>query len=308
MTRNKSSGYLIGGVLISILGAICFSTKAVIVKLAYLDYPVDAITLLAIRMIFSLPFFLISAMVTSNKKENIKFTKRQWIDIAILGCFGYYISSLLDFQGLKYVSAGIERLILFIYPTFVLLISAFWMNRKVRSIEWLAVMITYAGLCVAFIGEVQVQSGEDFYFGSMLILICAVTYAIYIAGSGALIPAVGAIKFNSYAMSFAAAAVLIHFMLTSTQSVIGLPFGVYAYGFLMAILSTVVPSYLVSISIKRLGANTTAVIASIGPVSTILQAAFLLGESVSVLEIAGTGFIILGILVISWKRTEIGNT
>jgi drug/metabolite transporter (DMT)-like permease len=308
MTRNKSSGYLIGGVLISILGAICFSTKAVIVKLAYIDYPVDAITLLAIRMIFSLPFFLISAMVTSNKKENIKFTKRQWIDIAILGCFGYYISSLLDFQGLKYVSAGIERLILFIYPTFVLLISAFWMNRKVRSIEWLAVMITYAGLCVAFIGEVQVQSGEDFYFGSMLILICAVTYAIYIAGSGALIPAVGAIKFNSYAMSFAAAAVLIHFMLTSTQSVIGLPFGVYAYGFLMAILSTVVPSYLVSISIKRLGANTTAVIASIGPVSTILQAAFLLGESVSVLEIAGTGFIILGILVISWKRTEIGNT
>jgi len=308
MTRNKSSGYLIGGVLISILGAICFSTKAVIVKLAYLEYPVDAITLLAIRMIFSLPFFLISAMVTSNKKENVKFTKRQWIDIAILGCFGYYISSLLDFQGLKYVSAGIERLILFIYPTFVLLISAFWMNRKVRSIEWLAVMITYAGLCVAFIGEVQVQSGEDFYFGSMLILICAVTYAIYIAGSGALIPAVGAIKFNSYAMSFAAAAVLIHFMLTSTQSVIGLPFGVYAYGFLMAILSTVVPSYLVSISIKRLGANTTAVIASIGPVSTILQAAFLLGESVSVLEIAGTGFIILGILVISWKRTEIGNT
>lgn len=308
MTRTKSSGYLIGGVLISILGAICFSTKAVIVKLAYLEYPVDAITLLAIRMIFSLPFFLISAMVTSNKKENVQFTKRQWIDIAILGCFGYYISSLLDFQGLKYVSAGIERLILFIYPTFVLLISAFWMKRKVRSIEWLAVMITYAGLCVAFIGEVQVQSGEDFYFGSMLILICAVTYAIYIAGSGALIPAVGAIKFNSYAMSFAAAAVLIHFMLTSTQSVIGLPFGVYAYGFLMAILSTVVPSYLVSISIKRLGANTTAVIASIGPVSTILQAALLLGESVSVLEIAGTGFIILGILVISWKRTEIGNT
>lgn len=130
MTRNKSSGYLIGGVLISILGAICFSTKAVIVKLAYIDYPVDAITLLAIRMIFSLPFFLISAMVTSNKKENIKFTKRQWIDIAILGCFGYYISSLLDFQGLKYVSAGIERLILFIYPTFVLLISAFWIEPQ----------------------------------------------------------------------------------------------------------------------------------------------------------------------------------
>lgn len=305
MINRKSSGYIVGGILISILGAICFSTKAVIVKLAYLDYPVEAITLLAIRMLFSLPFFLVSAMITSKKKENVRFTKRQWIDIAILGCFGYYASSLLDFEGLKYVSAGIERLILFIYPTFVLLISAVWMKRKVRTIEWVAVLITYAGLLIAFVGEVRFQGGDDFYFGSMLILICAVTYAIYIAGSGALIPSVGAIKFNSYAMSFAAAAVLIHFMLTSSQSVLGLPFSIYAYGFLMAILSTVIPSYLVSISIKRLGANTTAVIASIGPVSTILQAALLLGESVSALEIAGTGFIILGILVISWKREQL---
>ncbi len=308
MSQRKSSGYIVGGVLISILGAICFSTKAVVVKLAYLEYPVDAITLLAIRMLFSLPFFLISAMVTSNKKENVKFTTRQWIDIAILGCFGYYISSLLDFEGLKFVSAGIERLILFIYPTFVLLISSIWLKRKVRTIEWVAVAITYVGLMIAFAGEAQFQDSPDFYFGSMLIFICAITYAIYIAGSGAMIPAVGAIKFNSYAMSFAAAAVLTHFMITSTQSVIGLPFGVYMYGFVMAIVSTVIPSYLVSISIKRLGANTTAVIASIGPVSTILQAALLLGESVSALEIAGTGFILLGILVISWKRGEIGNT
>lgn len=303
--KQKSSGYIVGGVLISMLGAICFSTKAIIVKLAYLDYPVDAITLLAIRMIFSLPFFLVSAMLTSNQKENIRFTSRQWVDIAILGCFGYYISSLLDFQGLKYVSAGIERLILFVYPTFVLLINAVWMKRKVRTIEWIAVLITYAGLLFAFAGEASVQDDSSFHFGSMLILICALTYAIYIAGSGALIPAVGAIKFNSYAMSFAAAAVLIHFMLTSTQSLLGLPFSVYAYGFLMAVLSTVIPSYLVSISIKRLGANTTAIVASIGPVSTILQAALLLGESVSALEIAGTGFILLGILVISWKRENL---
>lgn len=305
MSQHKSSGYIIGGVLISMLGAICFSTKAVVVKLAYQEYPVDAITLLTIRMLFSLPFFLISAAVTSNKKENVKFTTRQWIDIAILGAFGYYISSLLDFQGLKYVSAGIERLILFVYPTFVLVISALWLKRKVRRIEWIAVIITYVGLFVAFIGEARFQDSSDFYFGSSLILTCAVTYAIYIAGSGAMIPAVGAIKFNSYAMSFAAAAVLLHFMFTSTQSVIGLPFSVYVYGFIMAIVSTVIPSYLVSVSIKRLGANTTAVIASIGPVSTILQAALLLGESVSVMEIAGTVFILLGILVISWKRAEI---
>lgn len=307
MSKTKSSGYILGGVLISMLGAICFSTKAVVVKLAYLEYPVDAITLLAIRMLFSLPFFLASAFITSSKKENVKFTRRQWTQIALLGCFGYYISSLLDFEGLKFVSAGIERLILFVYPTFVLLISVFWLKRKVRPIEWIAVLITYGGLVIAFIGEARFQGSDDFYIGSILILICAFTYAIYIAGSGLMIPAVGAIKFNSYAMSFAAGAVLIHFIITSTQSVIGLPFSIYVYGFVMAVVSTVIPSYLVSISIKRLGANTTAIIASIGPVSTILQASLLLGESVSALEIAGTGFILLGILVISWKRVEIAR-
>ena len=307
MSESKSKGYVIGGIVVSMLGAICFSTKAIVVKLAYLEFPVDAITLLAIRMLFSLPFFLISAAVTSNKKENVKFTSKQWVQIAVLGCFGYYISSLLDFEGLKFVSAGIERLILFIYPTFVLLISVVWLKRKVRPVEWIAVAITYAGLFVAFIGEARFQDGPDFYLGSVLILICAFTYAIYIAGSGTMIPQVGAIKFNSYAMSFAAAAVLTHFMITSSQSVFGMPLMVYVYGFVMAILSTVIPSYLVSISIKRLGANTTSIIASIGPVSTILQASLLLGESVSVLEIAGTGFILFGILVISWKRSDISS-
>ncbi|HMJ69468.1 MAG TPA: DMT family transporter [Cyclobacteriaceae bacterium] len=305
MNGPRSSGYILAGVLISILGAVCFSTKAVVVKLAYLAYPVDAITLLAIRMLFSLPFFLVSAMLTSNKKDNVKFTSKQWLQIAVLGSFGYYISSLLDFEGLKHVSAGIERLILFIYPTFVLLISSVWLKRKVRKIEWIAVTITYAGLVVAFAGEATVLGGPDFYLGSALVLICAVTYAIYVAGSGSLIPVVGAVKFNSYAMSFAAISVLIHFMLKGTQSVLGLPFSIYAYGFFMAIVSTVIPSYLVSISIKRLGANTTAIISSIGPVSTILQAYWLLGDSVSVMEIAGTGFILLGILVISWKRAEL---
>jgi drug/metabolite transporter (DMT)-like permease len=303
---RPGSGYILAGIVISLLGAICFSTKAIVVKLAYLEYPVDAITLLAIRMLFSLPFFLVSAMFTSSKKDNIRFTSKQWLQIALLGCFGYYVSSLLDFEGLKFVSAGIERLILFIYPTFVLLISAVWMKRKVRKVEWIAVVITYIGLFVAFASEATVQQGSNFYLGSALILICAVTYAIYIAGSGSLIPAVGAMKFNSYAMSFAAAAVLIHFILKGTQSVVGLPLSIYAYGFFMAVVSTVIPSYLVSISIKRLGANTTAIVASIGPVSTILQAYWLLGEPVSAMEIAGTGFILLGILLISWKRTELG--
>lgn len=302
---SKNSGYWVAGVFISLVGAICFSTKAIFVKLAYRDSDVDAITLLALRMLFSLPFFVVSAWFYSRKTDNVRFTSKQWMAVAFVGVLGYYVSSLLDFWGLKYVSAGIERLVLFAYPTFVLLLSALWLRQKVTGIQWLAVAITYFGLVIAFISESQIQISGDFYFGSLLILACAFTYASYIVGSGKLIPMVGAMKFNSYAMSFAAAAVLVHFFLFGQHSLFNLPMIVYVYSFLMAIVSTVIPSYLVSASIKRLGANNTAIIASIGPVSTIVQAYYLLGETISLLQALGTILILMGILLITWRRNPV---
>ena len=155
----------------------------------------------------------------------------------------------------------------------------------------------------------NIREGENqFYFGSVCILLCALTYAIYIAASGKLIPSIGSIKFNSYAMSFASVAVLIHFFVTTNHSLFGLPMLVYVYAFLMAVISTVVPSYLVAISINRLGANNTAIMASIGPVSTIMQASYFLDEKISALQWLGTLFIIAGILMISWKANIERNT
>jgi len=304
MAARKDSAYWIVGIIMGVMGAVCFSTKAIFVKLEYRDSNVDAITLLAIRMLFSLPFFAFSAWVYSRKESNVKFTPREWVYVAIVGCLGYYISSLLDFWGLRFISAGIERLVLFIYPTFVLLLSAVFFKQPVFGRQWLAVAITYLGLLVAFVSELQIQGSANFYFGSFLILACAFTYASYIVGSGKLIPKVGAMKFNSYAMSFASVAVLLHFFLTSSSSLMDVPSIVYGYGFLMAVISTVIPSYLVSGSIKRLGANNTAIIASIGPVSTILQAYYLLSESVSFLQIVGTLFILIGVLLISWRSSK----
>jgi drug/metabolite transporter (DMT)-like permease len=302
MIREKFSGYILVGVMMSVMGAIFFSTKAVLVKLTYATgYPIDAVTLLALRMIFSLPFFLISAAFTSRQKENIKFTLRQWISVALVGMLGYYVSSYLDFVGLQYVTAGIERLILFAFPTFVLIISAVFLKKPVHLRQWFAVGVTYAGLIVAFGAEARFQTTPEFYTGSLYILICAITYATYVAGSGILIPAVSAVKFNSYAMSFAAAAVLIHFMIVSDHSLFGMPAIVYMYAIAMAIIGTVLPSYLVSLGIKRLGSNTAAIIASIGPVSTIVQAHYFLDESFSVGQGIGTFFIVGGILLISWK-------
>ena len=297
------SSYFIAGVIISLLGAICFSTKAVIVKMAYRDTTVDAITLLALRMLFSLPFFILSAYYSSSKSTNIKFTSRQWLAVASIGLLGYYVSSLLDFLGLQYISAGMERLILFIYPTIVLLLTAVIFRQKIKRYQWLALGITYGGLVLAFQSEVNwsQQGNENFYWGSLLVFLCAITYASYIVGSGRLIPLVGAAKFNSYAMSFAALGVLLHFMIASDHSLWNQSLSVYGYSFIMAIVSTVIPSYLVTEGIKRVGSDNAAIIGSVGPVSTIVQAYVFLQEPVGLLQILGTVLILAGVLLIGRK-------
>lgn len=295
---------MLQGILLALLGAVCFSTKAIFVKLAYRDTNIDALTLLAWRMIFSVPFFVAASVFASNKSGNVKFTTTQWFYIALIGCLGYYISSLLDFLGLQYISAGMERLILFIYPTLVLLMSALIFKVKVKPLQWLALIVTYFGLAIAFFGEVDFSSPQkkDFLLGAVLIFVCAFTYAAYIVGSGRLIPKVGAIKFNSYAMSFASIGVLLHFAFLSDVSLLHLPRLVYVYSFMMAIFSTVIPSYLVTAAINRIGSDNTAIVGSVGPVSTIALAFFFLSEPITLWQSIGTVLILVGVLVIGKQK------
>lgn len=306
MPDSRPRSYFIVGFILCFFGAVCFSTKAIIVKLAYRDTSIDAVTLLALRMLFSMPFFVVSAAVASKQNDNVKFTASQWFYILLIGCLGYYVSSLLDFLGLQYVTAGIERLILFIYPTLVLLISSLVFKHKITSLQWLAVVMTYVGLFIAFYGEADFTIARDanFYWGASMIFVCAITYAIYIVGSGKLISLVGAVKYNSYAMSFACVAVLIHFVTASNKSLFNLPTAVYGYSFLMAIIATVIPSYLIAEGIKRIGHDNAAIVGSIGPVSTIIQANFFLYEPIFALQLAGTALILLGVLLISKKKAS----
>ncbi|MEQ8304223.1 MAG: DMT family transporter [Cyclobacteriaceae bacterium] len=304
---SKSPRYFIGGIVITVLGSICFSAKAIFVKVAYVETSIDPVSLLALRMIFSIPFFIVTAYISSSKKTNVKFTLKQWIYIAIIGCLGYYVSSLLDFLGLQYISAGMERLILFMYPTIVVLMSSLLFKEQIRARQWVALGLTYAGLLVAFTGEVSLGASDNpnFYLGCFLVFACAITFATYIVGSGKLIPMVGAAKFNSYAMSFAAIGVLTHFFLTSEKSLLNLSNSVYLLSFGMAIVSTVVPSYLRSEGIKRIGSENAAIVTSIGPASTIIQANIFLDEPIFALQIAGTILILSGVLLIGWKSKAI---
>lgn len=298
MRRN-----LIIGFIITFFGAVLFSTKAIIVKKAFADIHTDALTLLTLRMIFSLPFYLIAAFLVSGQKDNVRFTTRQWVQVICLGLFGYYISSFLDFEGLQYISAGLERLILFLYPTFVVLINLFFFKQRISRIQQLALFLTYTGIGIAYFGELRADfSNPNFFLGSILIFFCAITYAIYIAGSGKLIPLVGANKFTAYAMLSSTTGVLLHYAFKHSFDFPLSEFvGNWPYGLLLAIVATVIPSFMISMGLKRIGANNVAIVSSIGPVSTIIQAHFILGERISLSQVVGTLLVIAGVLLIGWK-------
>ncbi|MEJ7768854.1 MAG: DMT family transporter [Chitinophagaceae bacterium] len=300
---TKKPDIPIAGFLFTLLGAVLFSTKAIIVKKAFAETPVDALTLLTIRMAFSLPFFLGIAIISSNKKENTRLTKQQWIYISIVGIFGYYFSSLFDFIGLQYVSAGLERLILFLYPTFTILINAFVFRQKISRVQQLALALTYTGIATAYIGELQLDVHDPlFLWGSFLIFLCSITYAIYIVGSGRIIPVVGPTKFTAFAMLAATAGIFTHFLVAGNYHTLSFGSGSWYYGVTLAIVATVIPAFLISNGLKRIGSNNVAIISGIGPVSTIIQAHFILGEPIFIAQLIGTSLVILGVLLIGWKR------
>ena len=273
--QTKKHTVSITGFILAFTGAVLFSTKAIIVKMAFRDAHTDALTLLTIRMLCSLPFYIAAVFFANNKKNNIRLTVRQWILILVLGLFGYYLSSLLDFLGLQYISAGLERLILFLYPSFVVLINAVVFKEKINGIQKLALALTYAGIVLAYYGELQIDSSNpDFFTGSLLIFCCAITYAVYIVGSGKMIPVVGATKFTAYTMLAATVGILLHFALRGSNQALLDNSGFWRYGILLAIVATVIPSFLISNALKKIGANNLAIIAGIGPVSTIIQAHF----------------------------------
>ena len=305
MTKSLNNKVSLAGFLVTITGAILFSTKAIIVKLAFAHTPIDALTLLTLRMIFSLPFYLAAAWIGSSKKGVRRFTKREWISIISLGLFGYYLSSLFDFVGLQYISAGLERLILFLYPTFALLINAILFKEKVTRIQQLALLLTYAGIALAYIGELRIDTGNpNFFLGSLLIFLCAITYASYIVGSGRFIPSVGATKFTAYAMLASTTGIFIHFALAGRVSNLQQLGDFWWYGLLLAVVATVIPTFLLSIGTKKIGSNNVAILSGIGPVSTIVQANFILKEKIFAAQIIGTILVVAGVLLIGWKARK----
>jgi drug/metabolite transporter (DMT)-like permease len=302
--EGKKHTVTLAGFLITIIGSILFSTKAIIVKVAFANTSMDALTLLMLRMTFSLPFYL-SAIWFARQEWLTPLTTRQWMGVIGLGLFGYYLSSLFDFIGLQYVTAGLERLILFLYPTFAVFINAFVFKQPVVRTQKIALFLTYTGIAIAYIGELRFGDigNPNFIWGSFLIFLCSITYSVYIVGSGRLIPTVGVTRFTAYAMLSSTAGVFAHFALGGGSLQLLKEAGTHVwYGILLAVVATVLPTFLLSNGMKRIGSNNVAIISAIGPVSTIIQAHFILGEKIFPAQIAGTLLVIIGVVLIGWKR------
>lgn len=306
---NSRSGVnirqIIGACLV-FLSAVCFSSKAVIVKLAY-QYHVDTVSLLTLRMAFSVPVFLVTGFLSKSKSsaagQPTQVTSKDYIWLVLMGLVGYYLSSLFDFLGLQYITAGLERLILFIYPTLVVVFSAVFLGKPIRRNQYIALGLTYAGVLLVLIGDVHIESRQNIIKGGLLVFTSAVTYATYLMGSGQLIPKFGTVRFTSYAMTLAALGVFIHYLVAGQHHILELPTPVYLYSFLMAMIATVAPAYLLSEGIRLVGAGNASIIASIGPISTILLAYIFLGEQVSFIQLVGTFIVLTGILLITLRKS-----
>lgn len=279
------------------IAAIGFSGKAILVKLAY-RHGIDAVTLLTLRMAFSVPIFLAAALWSVSRGHARPVAARDWGAIVLLGLLGYYLSSLLDFMGLSYISAGLERLVLFLYPTMVVLLSALFYRRAVKRREWIALALGYSGIALVFLHDVG-GAQKGIVLGTLLVFGSTLTYSTYLIGTGHIVARVGAVRFTAYAMLVASTATLLQFGLTHPLAGIRQPMPVYQLSLAMAVFSTVLPVFLLSAAIRTIGSGHASLIGSVGPVSTIFMAAWFLGEPVSSLQIAGSALVLAGVLSVS---------
>lgn len=304
--RNLVIGY--GLVL---LGALGFSAKSIIIKLAYAaNAEVDAITLLTLRMLFALPFFLLVAVWRNKKTPSLPLDKKQWGMVIVLGLMGYYIASYLDFLGLQYISAGLERVIIFLYPTFVVLFSAIFYKRRITVRVSIALSLSYAGTLLVFIEHLTIAS-SGLLLGSGFVLSSAIIFSWFVMGSGVMTQRIGSARFTAYTMTVACIATLTHFALlhaaalhaAALAQLPSLPYDgwkrVYSLAFIMAVFSTVLPAFFMNAGIRRIGAGSASIISTTGPIATLVLAYMLLGEAITPIQLAGTFFVLAGVYVVS---------
>ncbi|MPS36126.1 MAG: DMT family transporter [Stenotrophomonas sp.] len=288
--RLLASGLLLAGV-----GAIAASGKAVIVKLAY-RHGADATTLLALRMLVALPFFV--AMGAWAARRAPALSRGDLGRVALLGFSGYYLSSYLDFLGLQYISATLERLILYLSPTLVVLIALLVLRQRPTRLQVLALLVSYLGVLLAFGHDIQLD-GRRTLLGAALVFASALSYAVYLFGSGQAVARIGAVRLTAYASTVACVLCIGQYLLLQPLAALGRqPPPVYWLSLLNGTVCTVLPVLAIMLGVKRIGSSLAAQVSMLGPVSTIVLSVWLLDEPMGPWQGTGTVLVLLGVLLV----------
>lgn len=301
-TKPRSKEFWLGFVFAA-TGAVLFSAKAIVAKLTY-RYGVDALTVIGFRMLLSLPFFAVVACMQARlagRGELPRLTWRESLQIIFLGFLGYYLSSYLDFLGLEYISAGLERLILFLSPTFVLLLSALYLKQVISRGQWAALVLSYLGVVFVFVQDLSL-TGDGVMLGSAFVMGSALTYAFYLISSGQIIQRVGATRLVAYAMSVSAGFSIAHFLTIKGLPGLMQPAPVCWLSILHAVVHTVMPTFMTMWAVARIGAPMTAQLGLLGPVSVLFLAGWMLDEPITTLQLVGTAFTLAGAVVLARTR------
>jgi drug/metabolite transporter (DMT)-like permease len=282
---------LTSGLLLAAAGAIAFSGKAIIVKLAY-QYGVDSITLLMFRMLFAMPFFLLLAWWAGRGQAPL--TRGDVWGVLGLGFSGYYLSSYLDFLGLQYISASFERLILYLNPTLVLILGWVLYKRRITHRQGVAMAVSYSGVLLVFGHEISLV-GENVFLGATLVFLSAVTYAIYLSYSGQLVQRLGSLRLAGLATTVACFFCILQFVLLKPFSALHVAPEVIGLSMLNATACTVLPVLMIMMAIERIGAGLTSQVGMIGPMSTLTMGFFFLNEPFTIWILAGTALVLGGV-------------
>jgi drug/metabolite transporter (DMT)-like permease len=302
--RPGRLSYGAGGVALALVGVLAFSLKAIVVKLIY-RYHVDPVTLLALRMAFALPLFLGAAWWANRGIASKPLTARDGALIGVLGILGYYAGSLLDFIGLQYVSAALGRLVLFLYPTVVVILSAIFLKKPITPRLATALAVSYLGIALV-LARAAMEQQVNIALGAAVIFCGALTYSVYLVAGSRVMQRIGSMRFISIAMSAATAVCLGHFLAARPLAALVLPVDAYALVLLLATVCTVLPVFATAEALRRVGANLVAIVGAAGPVATILLGFIILDETLSAVQLTGALLVVGGVLLVTIRPAPSG--
>jgi len=296
---DNKQGHFQSGLLLAIIGTALFSIKSIFIKLAYQE-GVDTTTLLSLRMLIALPFYLLILIWLLKKPETKKPLPKEFFAIFGLGFIGYYLSSYLDLEGLNYISAQLERLTLYTYPIMTALLSWLFLREVITKRLMFALVLTYTGVLLLYFHE-SMLTGINASIGVLLVAAAALSMSFYLVLSKKIITKLGSSLFTSIVMLSSTVFVLIHFLFTNEIQDLLINNTAWIYVFMLAIFSTVLPSFMINEAIARIGAARTTIVGTVGPIFTIFLAVFLLGEPFGWVHLAGVLLVIFGVSLLGKK-------